>query len=125
MNDIKHNMEISAMPNIKNNDSKNSNNHLLNRTLDRINSVASAQAEYDTPFGTFLTYLTYWCMVILILPVGCAYGLWLYLQAQTVDPATKKYRGIAIFSVISLVIYLFIVLAMIIAWKLGYINIDW
>lgn len=91
----------------------------------RINSVVSAKAEYDTPFGTFLTYVTFWCLEILILPIGSLYGLWLYTQAQSVDSTSKKYRGIAIFSVIALAAYILIVLATIIAWKLGYVNIKW
>ena len=92
---------------------------------ERISAVALAQAEYDTPFGTFLTYVTFWCLEILILPIGSLYGLWLYSQAQSVDPTSKKYRGIAIFSVIALAAYILIVFAMIIAWKLGYVNINW
>ena len=91
----------------------------------RLNAVAMAQAEYDTPFGTLLTYITYWCLEILILPIGSLYGLWLYAQAQSVDPSSKKYHALAIFSVISLAAYILIVLATIIAWTLGYVNIDW
>lgn len=98
---------------------------LTGRMRDKLNAVAMAQAEYDTPFGTLLTYITYWCLEILILPIGSLYGLWLYTQAQSVDPSSKKYRGLAIFSVISLAAYILIVLAMIIAWTLGYVNIDW
>ena len=116
------------MSNNKNNDNTTSDNQEEISTgglRDRINSVALAQAEYDTPFGTFLTYVTFWCLEILILPIGSMYGLWLYTQARSVDPTSKKYRGIAIFSVIALAAYILIVLATIIAWKLGYVNINW
>lgn len=95
------------------------------RFVDRINEIADADIKTpDNKWEKIFTYVIYVFLMIGAPVIGCAFGIFMYARARDIDSETKNYGFIGKLSIVLLVLYVILVIAIYVMSWFGLVEIN-
>ena len=93
--------------------------------VDRINEIADADIKTpDNKWEKILTYVIYVFLMIGAPVIGCVFGIFMFARARDIDSGTKNYDFIGKLSIVLLILYVIIVVAIYVMSWFGLVEIN-